>query len=114
MVCNPLFHELLLLTLLWQLMFSDWVYKRGQAPKHPPAQQPTRPPKIPTPFAGLTQKPHCEACEHGQPHLDQPPLSPPSVIAPKRGRPRAVDTHTHYCPEKTCPYYGWMGRGNIR
>jgi transposase len=35
MVCNPLVHELLLLALLWQLVFSSWVWKREQATKVP-------------------------------------------------------------------------------
>jgi IS1 family transposase/transposase-like protein len=25
-----------------------------------------------------------------------------------------VITHHHFCPEPTCRYYGWVGRGNIR
>jgi hypothetical protein len=25
-----------------------------------------------------------------------------------------VATHHHFCPEPTCRYYGWVGRGNIR
>jgi IS1 family transposase/transposase-like protein len=114
MVCTPLVHELLLLALLWQLVISYWTWKRSQATKHPPAQQPQRLPKILKPFAGLTKKPPCAACEHGQAHHDRPSLSPPPVLAPKRGRPRAVATQQHYCPEKTCRYYGWVGRGNIR
>ena len=114
MVCNPLVHEFLLLALLWLLMFSHWVWKRGQAPKHLSAQQPKKPPQAPKPFAGLTKKPPCETCEQDPDPSDQPPLSPPSPLAPKRGRPRTVDTHTQYCPEKTCAYYGWVGRGNVR
>jgi hypothetical protein len=54
MVCTPLVHELLLLALLWQLVISYWTWKRSQAAKHPPAQQPQRLPKILKPFAGLT------------------------------------------------------------
>jgi hypothetical protein len=114
MVCTPLVHGLLLLTLLWQLVISYGTWKQGQATKCPLAQQPQRLPKILLPFAGLTQKPPCAACEHGQAHCDPPSLSPPPLIAPKRGRPRAVATQQHYCPLKTCRYYGWVGRGNIR
>lgn len=111
MVCYPCFHELLLLALLWQVVSSYWRWKRGQVSKHPPAQQARRLPKTPKLFAGLTKKPYCELCEQGLEHRGQ---SPPPVITFKRGRPPAVDTHDHYCPEKTCPYYGWVGRGNIR
>jgi len=114
MVCNPLGHELLLLALLWQLVISYWSGKRSQAAKPPPAQQPTELSHICTPFAGLTHKPPCAACDHGQVHRDQPSLSPPPVIVPQRGRPRAVATQQQYCPKTTCRYYGWVGRGNIR
>jgi transposase-like protein len=31
-----------------------------------------------------------------------------------RGRPRHIDTSAHYCPHESCPYYGWLARGNIR
>jgi|SRR5215813_10091871 len=114
MVCNPLVHEFLLLALLWQLVFWHWVWKRGQAPKHPSTPQPKSLPKTPKPFAGLTQKPPCQACEQGPAHGTQSSLSPAPILASKRGRPRAIATHSHYCPEKTCSYYGWVARGNIR
>src|SRR5262249_26690221 len=115
MVCNPLGQELLLLALLWQLVVSYRMRKRGQATKSLSAQQPQKPPQAPKPFAGLTQKPPCETCEPGPEHIDQPPLSPPPPrLAPTRGRPRTVDTQTQYCPKKTCAYYGWVGRGHVR
>jgi len=113
MVCNPLLPELLLFALLW-LGVCIWRWHRGHATKPRPAHRTKGAPQVPKPFAGLTQKPYCEACEQHQPHLDRPPLSPPPVIAPKRGRPRTVDTHHQYCPNKACPYYGWVGRENIR
>src|SRR6266545_6891033 len=43
-----------------------------------------------------------------------PPGVPPPLIVATRGRPRQVDTQQHYCPEDTCAYYGWVGRGNLR
>src|SRR5712692_1311514 len=113
MVRNPLFPELLLLALLWLGVYI-WRWQRGHATKPLLAHRTKRAPQVPKPFAGLTQKPHCKACEQNPHHSDRPPLSPPPVIAPKRGRPRTVDTHTHYCPMKTCAYYGWVGRGNVR
>lgn len=114
MVHDLLFPELLLGMLLWLGVHAYLQWRRGSATKLPPAQRTTRLPQTPKPFAGLTQKPHCEACEQSRAHLDQSPLSPPPVIASKRGRPRAVGTHTQYCPQKTCAYYGWVGRGNVR
>jgi IS1 family transposase len=114
MVCNPLFHEFVLLGLLWQVVISYWTWKQSQVRQHPLPRRSTRPSKAPKPFAGLTKKSYCQACEHGQEASDQPPLSPPPLIAPRRGRPRTVDTHHHYCPNKTCTYYGWVGQGNLR
>src|SRR5262245_6874026 len=114
MVCNPLFHEFVLLALLWQLVVSYGRWKQSQAPQHPFPQRPIRPSTVPKPFAGVTKKPRYQACEQGQESSDQPPLSPPPLSAPTRGRPRTVDTRHCYCPNKTCAYYGWVGHGNIR
>jgi hypothetical protein len=76
MVCNPLFHEFVLLGLLWQVVISYWTWKQSQARQHPLPRRSTRPSKAPKPFAGLTKKPNCQACEHGQEASDQPSLSP--------------------------------------
>jgi transposase-like protein len=114
MVHDLLFPELLLGMLLWLGVHAYLQWQRGSATKLPPAQRTTSLLQTPKPFAGLTQKPHCEACEQSRDHLDKSPLSPPPVIASKRGRPRAVDAYTQYCPQKTCAYYGWVGRGNVR
>src|SRR5215510_10546708 len=114
MVYHPIVHELLLLALLWHVVMSYGRWKRDPAPQHLPAQYLQRLPQAPKAVAGLTHMPHCQACEHGLAPSDQPPLAPPPVIIPKRGRPRTIDTHTQYCPTKTCAYYGWVGHGNIR
>ena len=42
------------------------------------------------------------------------PAEPPPALVSKRGRPRSVDTSSHYCPNPGCRYYGWLGLGNIR
>jgi len=110
MVHDLLFYELLLSGLLWLGWHAYRRWHRGQTTKPQPAQQPKRSPPIPKPFAGLTQKPHCAACEQGQKHVEQLPPSLPPLICSKRGRPRTVATQTHYCPQKTCAYYGVAGR----
>lgn len=114
MVHDLLFHELLLGILLWLGVQASLQWQRGQATKRPPSQQIKRPPKASQPFAGLTHKPHCAACEQGQAPGDRLPPSPPPLSTPKRGRPRTVAARNHYCPQKTCAYYGWVGLGNIR
>jgi IS1 family transposase len=114
MVHDLPFHELLLGVLLWLGMLTYVRWQRGQATKPPRAQPPKRSPQAPQPCVGLTKRPHCEACEQGQDHVGQLLPSPPPPITPRRGRPRTVDPHTQYCPERTCPYDGWVGQGNIR
>jgi transposase-like protein len=114
MVHDLLFHELLLGGLLWLGLCVYVRWQRGRATKHPSVQQTKNAPQARRPFPGLTHKPHCQACEQDQEHLDRPLPAPPPLIAPKRGRPRTVNTHTQYCPTKTCAYYGWVGQGNIR
>jgi IS1 family transposase len=66
------------------------------------------------PFAGLTQKPHCDACEHPGDLHPQPPSSRPPHIVMTRGRRRQVDTSMHFCPNPDCTYRGWVGWGNLR
>jgi hypothetical protein len=104
MVWNPLAHELLLLALLWQVVVSYWVRKRGPTTKSLSAQPTKQPRPGPTPFAGLTKQPPCQSCEQAPEPSDQPPPSPPPRLAPTRGRPRTVDSQTQSCPEKTCAY----------
>jgi IS1 family transposase len=66
------------------------------------------------PFAGLTKKPHCEACEHASDLHSEAPRTPPPRIVPTRGRRRAVDTSHHFCPNPDCAYRGWVAWGNLR
>src|SRR6266705_3759729 len=90
---------------------------RCVASPHKPAKPIMPPPKrhrAPTPFAGLTTKLHCDACEQAHEHVPQPPGCPPPRIVPTRGRPRQVDTSSHFCPQPHCAYRGWVGLGNIR
>src|SRR5207244_6097483 len=118
MVSHLFFYQLVLVALVWLCLMLQWAW-----PSDPPAMCPTTPeppgplPKRhrePTPFAGLTHKPPCDACEHsGAPH-PQPPAPPPPHIVPTRGRRRQVDTSTHFCPNTDCAYQGWVGRGNLR
>src|SRR6266705_6250113 len=90
---------------------------RCVASPHKPAK-PIMPPRKrssdPQPFPGLTRKPPCAACEQAHEHVPQPPGCPPPRIVPTRGRPRQVDTSSHFCPQPHCAYRGWVGLGNIR
>src|SRR5262245_14009488 len=117
MGCDLRVHEILLVALLGLgvTLYGIWPRSRP-APdqgERKPATQARQHSKDKPPFAGLTTKPHCEACEHAR-EPAAPPPPPPPLVASRRGRPRELDIHTHYCPTKTCPYYGWTRRGNIR
>ena len=118
MVSHLFFYQLVLVALVWLCVMLQWAWPSDPAAVCPTTPEPPGPrPKRhrePTPFAGLTHKPPCDACEHsGAPH-PQPPASPPPHIVPTRGRRRQVDTSTHFCPNPDCAYRGWVGWGNLR
>jgi hypothetical protein len=114
MVCTPFFQEFVLLALLWQLVISYWTWRQSQAPPYPLPQRTTQPPKGAKPFAGLTHKPHCLACEQAPAPGSPAPRVPPPRLASPQGRPRQVDSSAQFCPTPHCVYYGWVGRGNLR
>jgi IS1 family transposase len=80
----------------------------------PSVRKPPRPKREPKPFAGLTRKPGCEACEQQIRSQPQIPSAPPPRLILTRGRRRQVDTAGHFCPRAACSYYGWVGFGNLR
>lgn len=83
-------------------------FKRRKKPKAAPKQSQTSTP---------TKRPPCPACAAGQAAQENEtatPDEPPPLIEKIRGRPRSVETRHHFCPKKSCRYYGWIGRGNIR
>ena len=109
--------EIILIIQIWILM--NWVqiwlelleYEQKREKKG--SQRKKRQRRKPEEFQGLTKKPVCEACQATASHQTERPIPPP-MIKSKRGRPRKVDTHKHYCPDQECQYYGWLGRGNMR
>src|SRR6266568_155975 len=111
------FYQLVLVALVWLCVMLQWAWPSDPAAVCPTTPEPPGPrPKHkrePTPFAGLTRKPPCTACEQAHEHVSQPPGCPPPRIVPTRGRPRQVDTSSHFCPHPHCAYRGWVGLGNI-
>src|SRR5262245_48684104 len=98
------------------MLHSTWP-SRG-APVQGTSAQPIKPrrqrSKELQPFAGLTHKPFCAACEPDS-TLPQPsPPVPPDPMPTTHRRPRQVDTSTHFCPHARCAYRGWLGLGNLR
>src|SRR5215813_11518277 len=104
--------------LLWLCVMLHWAWPSDPATVYPMTPDPPGPrPKRhrePTPFAGLTTKPPCDACAHATAPRPLAPSAPPPRIVPTRGRHRQVDTSTHFCPNPACAYRGWVGWGNLR
>ena len=118
MASNPLFYQLLLVTLvliclLLHVGLTDNPPRVSNAPLEPNPRRRRRT-KEPKPFIGLIHKPLCEACELEADRRPKAPESPPPMITFTRGRRRRIDTHAHFCPAPSCAYRGWLGRGNIR
>src|SRR3989449_10067005 len=118
MVSHLFFYQLVLVALVWLCLMLQWAWPSdpatvGPTTPEPPGPRPKRH-RAPTPFAGLTRKPHCDACEHATAPRPQAPAAPPPRIVPTRGRPRQVDTSQHCCPYPDCAYQGWAGWGNLR
>jgi hypothetical protein len=111
MVHDLFFQEFLVGILLWLGIAIYLWWPHSLAAKPPLPQPPKRTPRIPKPFAGLPQKPHCTACVQAQEHRDQPPLSPPPLSAHKRGRPRTQSIPIpSTVPRKRAPITAGSGR----
>jgi IS1 family transposase len=117
MVSDLFFYQLVLIALLWLCLMLHWAWP-SDAATCPTTPEPTPPaPKRHReikPFAGLTTKPHCDACAHASDLRSEAPCPPPPRIVMTRGRRREVDTSHHFCPNPDCAYRGWVGWGNLR
>jgi transposase-like protein len=118
MVSPLFFYQLTLIVLVWLCVMLQWAWPSDSAaecptPLAPPPPRPKRQ-REPKPFAGLTTKPHCDACEHATAPHPHAPAAPPPRLVPTRGRRRQVDTSSHCCPNPDCAYRGWVGWGNLR
>jgi IS1 family transposase len=115
MVSHLFFYQLVLVALVWLCVMLHvlWPSDPATCPTTLPPPRPKRH-REPKPFAGLTTKPHCDACEHATAPRPQAPSAPPPRLVPTRGRRRQVDVSTHFCPNPDCAYRGWVGWGNLR
>ena|SRR2546423_4538249 len=118
MIPHQFYYQLMVLGLLWLcvMLHLAWpsqcvaTMQRSVKPITPRRQRSHEP----TPFAGLTHRPHCAACAHDATHPQAIPLTPPAPMPPTNRRPRTVDTSAHFCPHTGCDYRGWLGIGNLR
>jgi hypothetical protein len=118
MVSHLFFYQLVLVGLLWLCCMLHYAWPSSHVADLQRLSQPLPPsrkrPRVPKPFPGLTRKPHCEACAQAAVPRPQAPCAPPPRIVSTRGRPRQVDTSSHFCPQPHCAYRGWVGLGNLR
>ena len=117
MVSPLFFYQLGLLALLWLCIMLHYSWPSDRAAQRQSPSQPASPPhkrsREPKPFAGLTHKPLCGACEQAVEPRPPSPSAPPPRLSPTQGRRRHVDTSDHFCPDRDCRYGGWLGLGNI-
>ena len=118
MVSHLFFSQLVLVALVWLCLMRHGVWPSDGATAHPTPPHPTPPRRQrrreAQPFAGLTRKPHCDACESAGAPRPHAPSTPPPRLVMTRGRRREVDTSHHCCPNPDCAYHGWVGWGNLR
>src|SRR6266850_2511033 len=120
MISHHIYYPLAVLGLLWLcLMLHDIWSRRGAVSPQPSAESVPPPFKRqrstdPKAFRGLTQRPHCVACEHDANPPQASPPRRPDPMPPTHRRPREVDTSRHFCPHVGCDYRGWLGLGNLR
>jgi len=120
MVSHLFYYQLALLALVWLFLMLHVTWpKRGVTPPPASAQPEPMPLKRthahePTPFAGLTYKPHCALCERDAAHPQSLLPVPPDLMSSTHRCPRRIDTSRHFCPHAGCDYRGWLGLGNLR
>jgi IS1 family transposase len=117
MASTLFFYQLVLFALVCLVLILHALWSRDRKVEYrslPKSLAPLRKrSKAPKPFAGLTHKPYCAACEEAT-HLKLPPPVPPDPMPMSHRRPRRIDTSMHFCPHATCKYRGWVGLGNLR
>ena len=115
MISHHVYYQLAILGFLWLciMVHGGWPSRSTRSPLRPAEPVPltckrTRSTE-PTPFEGLTQRPHCAACAHDANHPQGPPPLRPDPMPPTNRRPRIIDTSRHFCPHTGCAYRGWLG-----
>jgi hypothetical protein len=115
MVADLFVYQLALFVLVWLFVMLHLTWPMQGVTTFPaPDLSRRRRTNKPTPFAGLTQKPHCARCEQDTTPPKAPSDVPPEPMPPTNRRPRTVDTSRHFCPHMGCRYRGWLGLGNLR
>jgi hypothetical protein len=100
---DGLYDTLLLRGLLWLSVLLYWVWLQDRPATRlttlTPATAIKKRSTEPTPFAGLLQKPLCDACAQVTASYPQAPYAPPPVLTCTRGRRRMIETRQQFCPD---------------
>ena len=112
MIPHHVYYQLAIVGLLWLGVMLHYVWPSRGAVSPQPLAEPV-PPQLkrkrsnePKPFEGLTQRPHCAACEHDATHAQVPSPRRPNPMPPTNRRPCEIDTSMHFCPHAGCDYRG--------
>src|SRR6266487_3025056 len=120
MIPHHVYYQLAIVGLLWLCVMLHYLGPTLGTVSPPPPTEPLSPKfkrkrtNDPKPFEGLTQRPHCAACERDAIHPHAPSPKRPEPMPPTNRRPCAIDTSQHFCPHAGCDYRGWLGLGNLR
>ena len=120
MIPHHVYYLLMAMGCLWLCLMLPygWPSRSTGSPPEPigpgPLKSKRKRSTDPQAFQGLTQRPHCAACEHDAHHPTALPPRRPEPMAPTHRRPCAIDTSRHFCPHAGCDYCGWLGLGNLR
>ena len=120
MIPHHVYYLLTAMGCLWLCIMLHTIWSSRGAVSPQPLAEPVPPQgkrkrsNEPKAFEGLTQRPHCAACEHDANHLKAPLPRRPAPMPPTHRRPRVIDTSRHFCPRTGCDYRGWLGLGNLR
>src|SRR5438552_4287701 len=118
MIPHQFYYQLVVLGLLWLFVMLHLAWPSRDVTAQTKPAKPITPRRQrstePTPFVGLTHKPHCALCAQEAAYPQAPPPVRPDPMPPTHRRPRTVDTSRHFCPHTGCRYRGWLGLGNLR
>src|SRR3989442_10593982 len=113
MVPALFFYQLVLIALVWLCLMLQWAWPSDPA-TCPPIPEPT--PPVPKrhrerkPFAGLTKKPHCDACAHASDLRPEAPCPPHRASCPHGGAAARWTPPRISAPTQTVPIgAGWAG-----
>src|SRR3989442_12201285 len=97
MVPDLFFSQLVLIALVWLCLMLQWAGSSDRATT-PPTLLLRKRSRESKPFAGLTTKPHCDACAHASAPRPHAPSAQPPHIVMTPGRRRQINTSNQFCP----------------